>query len=378
MGTLRSLLGAALVVTAAPFAFADDGDVRVIVGFKGDADSGVLAKHGVVNAQLHAKFAVAKMSATKAVELRSDPSVAYVEEDGIAEASGKKRPAPAPTQPSQPAQVTPAGITKVWGGSQPSATGAGVKVAVIDTGIDLYHPDLTGRVAGSVTYVSGTTSANDDNGHGTHVAGTIAASQNTIGVVGVAPSASLYAVKVLDSRGSGWNSAVATGIDWAADHGVNVANMSLGSPTNDWTLQSACDDAANRGVLLVCAAGNSGDGDPNTTEIGYPGGYSSCVAVGAIDDTDALAWFSNTGSFVDVCAPGVSVYSTYKGGTYAWMSGTSMASPHASGVAALIWGSTLSPTRATVRTALETRVRDLGPAGTDTGFGAGCVDFSVQ
>jgi subtilisin len=379
MGSVRSLIGAAFVVSAASFAFAGDGDARVVVGFKGDADQGVLAKHGVGKAHLHGKTAVAKMSAAKAAQLRADPSVSYVEEDGVAEAVGKKkRPTPAPTQPAQPSQVTPDGITKVWGGSAPATTGAGVKVAVIDTGIDYYHPDLSANVAGNVSFVSGTSSGLDDNGHGTHVAGTIASAQNTIGVVGVAPGAALYAVKVLDSRGSGWNSDVAEGIDWAADHGINVVNMSLGSSVSDWTLENACNDASNRGVLLVCAAGNSGDGNTSTIELGYPAAFATCVAVGAVDSTDALAWFSNTGSFVDVCAPGVNVYSTYKGGTYAWMSGTSMATPHAAGVAALIWGSTDSPTNASVRTALESRVRDLGPAGTDSGFGAGCVDFSVQ
>ena len=380
MSFRTNLLGTAFVVSAASFAAADDGDIRVVVGFKGDADAAVLAAHNVTagDGDVHGDFAVVTVSAKKAEKLRADPAVAYVEEDGVAEAIGKPGSGGSTSPPPQPDQTTPGGITTVWGSaSAPTTTGAGVKVAVIDTGIDYDHPDLSANVKGNTTFVSRTSTGKDDNGHGSHVAGIIAAAQNTIGVVGVAPEASLYAVKVLDKRGSGYVSDVAAGIKWAADHGMNVANMSLGASSGATTLANACSDAESRGVLLVAAAGNSGDNNTSTTELSYPAAYSSVVAVGAIDSSDNLAYFSNTGSFVEVCAPGVSIFSTYKGGTYATLSGTSMASPHAAGVAALIWASTVSPTVSSVRSALGSRVRDLGPTGKDNGFGYGCVDFAI-
>ena len=274
------------------------------------------------------------------------------------------------------AQTIPWGIQKV-GAPLSGNTGAGINVAIIDTGIDLTHPDLAANVRTGINFVRKNASANDDNGHGSHVAGTVAAVNNTIGVVGVAPGASLYPVKVLNSAGSGTWSAVAAGITWAADQGMQVANMSLGGGAST-TLQNACSYAAGKGVLLVAAAGNSGDGNTGTTETSYPAAYSTVVAVGATDSSDALASFSNTGPYLEVSAPGVSVYSTYKKGAYATLNGTSMASPHAAGMAALLWweqAQTSTPTAATVRAALDSRVRDLGPTGWDAGFGNGVVYF---
>ncbi len=341
--------------------------VRVIVGFKGASAPDVVARQGgAVQRELHRAVA-AIVPAAAVAGLRADPDVAYVEEDGVAEALGQ----PAP---SQPGQTTPWGITRV-DAPLTGPTGSGVKVAVIDTGIDLTHPDLV--VADAVDFVK--TTGNDDNGHGTHVSGTIAALNNTIGVVGVAPAASLYAVKVLDRRGSGWLSDVAAGIEWAGTNGMNVANMSLGASSGNSTLQIACADAETNGVLLVAAAGNSGDGSISTTEVSYPAAYDSVVAVGATTSSipDGLASFSNTGSYVEMSAPGVSIYSTYKGGKYATMSGTSMASPHAAGMCALIWQSLASPSVSSVRAALHVdHARDVGPTGQDNGFGWGVVDWT--
>jgi len=376
MNRFHLALGAvALTAFAAP-SFAADGDCRVIVGFKGTPSSAALTRVGAgaddVDASL--KIAVVKVKASKIAALRADADVAYVEEDAIVEADGKGgKPGPNPSPaPSPPPQQIGWGVQKVWGAAQPSATGSGIKVAVIDTGIDLTHPDLQGNIAGGATFVSLTSTPDDDNGHGSHVAGIIAALDNSIGYVGVAPGASLYAVKVLDRNGSGYVSAVAQGIDWARTSGMNVGNMSLGSSSPSTTLEDACNAAQTAGLLLVAAAGNSGDGSTATTELSYPGAYAACVGVGATDIYDHLASFSNTGSFVDVSAPGVSVPSCYKDGGYATLSGTSMASPHVAGLAALRWTPGTS-TPATVRAALIANARDTGGDGYDNGFGYGIV-----
>ena len=386
----------ALAALAAP-CLARDGDARVVVGFKGGADASVLTGNGgeVQSVLESGRAVVVNIAPSRLAALRANASVAYVEEDGIVEASDKNEDdaksgtskgsgevgatgrKPGTVTPPQPAQTMGWGVTKVWGTAAPAVTGLGVKVAIIDTGIDLTHPDLKANIAGNVTYVGGTSSGNDDNGHGSHVAGIVAAIDNTIGYVGVAPKASLYAVKVLDSRGSGYLSAVASGVDWARTRGMHIANMSLGGASSSVTLENACNNAQAAGVLLVVASGNSGDGNTATTETSYPAAYSSCVAVGATAVNDSLASFSSTGNFVELSGPGVSVPSTYKSGGYATLSGTSMASPHAAGLAALLWTPGTS-TAATVRPVLDTKVRDLGPQGRDAGFGFGVVYYPGQ
>ncbi len=344
-------------------------DVRVIVGFKGEANPDAVKGLGGANLRTlsSARAVRCEISAAAVSRLRDRSDVAYVEEDGIVTTLGK----PSSAAPSQPAQQTPWGVTKVGGAS--GSAGLAIKVAVIDTGIDLTHPDLQDNIKGSIDFTGSRSGAKDENGHGTHVAGTIGALQNSIGVVGVAPQVSLYAVRVLDRRGSGYWSDVSEGIDWCASNGMNVANMSLGASSAPTALQTSCDAAyaSGNGVLLIAAAGNSGDGNTSTTEISYPAYYASVVAVGATDSSNGLASFSNTGSYVELSGPGVSVLSTYKGSGYATLSGTSMASPHAAGVAALLWAS--GSTASSVRTSLQNKAQDLGATGKDNGYGYGLV-----
>lgn len=373
------VFAATLVVAGAVPAFAGD-DVQVIVKFKGAIDAGLVRGKGggSVVAELDARGAVvATLPAGKIAALRADPSVSYVEEDGICEALRPGKGGGGSQPPEQPAQTTPWGVAKVLAGGA-TEKGLGVKVGVIDTGIDLTHPDLAANVKGNALFVSSgkATDGDDDNGHGSHVAGTIAAIDNTIGVVGVAPQASLYAAKVLNKRGSGTWSSVAAGIDWCRSIGVNIGNMSLGGSGSNSTLQAACDQAAAAGMLLIAAAGNEGDGNTATSEISYPAYYASVVSVGATTSSDTLASFSNTNSDVEVSGPGYQVPSTTKDGGYATFSGTSMATPHAVGVAALLWGAAASPTAATVRASLTGTALDLGPSGRDTGFGYGRVRYS--
>jgi len=224
----------------------------------------------------------------------------------------------------------------IWGGA-PNATtliagqgGAGIKVAVIDTGIDCGHQDLAGGCVYGANFVNGS-QAFDDNGHGTHVGGIIAARQNGVGVVGVAPEATVYAVKVMDSTGSGSWSNVAMGIDWAVRNGMHVINMSLGATTGSQAVADAVARAEAAGVLVVASAGNSGC----CNTVGYPAAYDGVLAVAAVDSGEMLAGFSSTGPQVDIAAPGVGIRSSVPTGScslcdpsgYLWLNGTSMAAP---------------------------------------------------
>lgn len=261
--------------------------------------------------------------------------------------------------------------------------GQDIIVAVVDTGIDLDHPDLQANLVSGKSFVSGTSTADDDQGHGTHVAGIIAGVSNNGGIIGVAPNASLMPVKVLDSQGSGTLYDVADGIEWATDNGANVINLSLGSVSDSATLQAAVDYAYNQGVLLVAAGGNCGDatyilnGCSYQDQPIYPGADANVMAVASTDSSDNQSSFSNQGSYLEIAAPGSSIYSTYPSGTYATMSGTSMATPHVAGLAALIWSQNSDWTNQEVRAQIWNTAQDLGSSGWDNQFGYGRIDAAI-
>lgn len=223
-----------------------------------------------------------------------------------------------------------------------------VIIAVVDTGVDLDHPDLASKVltGNDWDFVNNDSTAQDDNGHGTHVAGiAAAATNNATGIAGMCPNCMILPVKVLNAAGSGSYSAIANGVRYAADQGAKVINLSLGGTAGDTTLKSAIDYANGKGVLVACAAGNTG----NTT-INYPAYYTSCVAVASTDSNDNRSSFSTYGSWVDTSAPGTSIYATYWNNTYATLNGTSMATPHVAGLAGLLFSQ--GRTQAAVKTRL--------------------------
>ncbi len=304
--------------------------------------------------------------------LRIDPDITvYALDQPVVPAAKPPKP-PKPTPTPGPAQVVPWGVTKIgaeqaWG----SSTGADVKVAVVDTGIDLDHPDLVDNVRGGFNAINPRKQPDDDNGHGTHVAGIIAAANNGFGVVGVAPEASLYAVKVLGASGSGYLSDIIEGLGWCADNGIQAVNMSLGTSADVDSFHQAIATVAQKGVILVASAGNSG---PGFDTVSYPAKYDEVIAVAATDQNNVAAYFSSTGPAVELAAPGVNIYSTVKGGGYTSMSGTSMAAPHVSGTAALVIAAYPGREATWVRDHLRQTATDLGVAGCDNTYGCGLVN----
>lgn len=222
-------------------------------------------------------------------------------------------------------------IPSAWDIAQSNST---IKIAIVDTGVQLNHPDLVNKLLPGYDFVNRDTSPEDGNGHGTHVAGIAAAmTNNTRGVAGIAPLASILPVRVLDNNGSGLLSDIANGIIYAVNQGAQVINLSLGGAQGATTLQNAIDYAWSRGAVIVAAAGNNGVSTPT-----YPANYSNVIAVASTDSADRKSSFSNYGRWVEVAAPGSNILSTYTGSYYAYLDGTSMASPQVAGLAALLAG----------------------------------------
>ncbi len=309
--------------------------------------------------------------------VKSDARVLFISEDKIINSF---------------AQTTPTGINRINASSSASTNkGTGIGVAVIDTGINLSHPDLQANIVANYSCIRGKKNGNDDNGHGSHVAGTIAALNNSTGVVGVAPEAKLIAIKVLNSAGSGSWSSVICGIDWATanatKYNIKVANMSLGGGgNNDNNCGNSNNDALHKaickstaaGITYIAAAGNSNT-DASTQ---VPASYDDTViTVSALVDSDGLPYglgpltsygaddtfanFSNYGNVVDLGAPGVSIYSTWKNGGYNILSGTSMAAPHVAGAAALYINSHPESNWLQVRDGLTAAAETLNAGHTD-------------
>jgi aqualysin 1 len=360
--TLLALLFAALVAVL-PISTQASGApaaARYIVVLKNAVDSRAVAnlhsaRYGasvdnVWSVALHGYSAV--IPNDRVAALRADQNVSYVVPDGVATAT---------------AQVLPWGIDKIDADLSSTLAGNGsgaitnVDAYVIDTGIDTSHPDL--NVVEFRSFTGGPKT--DCNGHGSHVAGTIGAKDDANGVVGVAPGIRLHAIKVLGCSGSGSWSSVINGINYVASTTTRpaVANMSLGGSQNS-AVDDAVKGAVSRGVFFAVAAGNDG-GNACGHSPAAAGTSAGVATVAATDSSDLEASWSNYGSCVDLWAPGVSIYSTYKSGGYATLSGTSMATPHVAGGAALYLSTHTTATPSSVETALKNAAVSTGTSSKD-------------
>ncbi|MDR3596118.1 S8 family serine peptidase [Clostridium sp.] len=362
---LTLLLTMSYTLTAFASTPLQSGTKRYIIKFKtttNDKNQIVAKYNGNFKHQFkHFNAATAEMTAQSLENLKKDPNIDYVEEDNLVKVSSTS--------------LTNWGVNDInaptsW---QSGLTGKGVKIAIVDTGAGP-HSDL--NISGGTNVITGSTtnSYSDDNGHGTHVAGIIDGQGVNGGIKGVAPDASVYAVKALDSTGSGYTSDIIAGIDWAIENKMDIVSLSLGSSQSSTALQNAVDMAYNSGILVVAAAGNDGNSTGTGTNIEYPANYPSVIAVGAVDSTNTRAYFSSTGSKLEVSAPGVNILSTYLNGSYQQMSGTSMATPFVAGDLALLKQKYPSYTNVQLRQLLDNNVVDLGSTGRDSLYGYGLIE----
>lgn len=355
-------------------------DKNVIIGFKnksvGSNEDNIIRGHGgVAKKNFHLIPVIsASINESKISELKNDPNVAYVVDDIIYNAT----------------DIYTDEYNSSWGvqhiGSElvhnQGITGTGAKVAILDTGIDYTHIDLKDNYKGGYNFAYNNADPMDDSGgspsvpsHGTHKAGIVGAEKNGIGAVGVAPTTSLYAVKVLNGGGMGSESWIISGLQWSVDNKMNIVSMSFGTSAYSQALQDAVDAVYNSGILLVAAAGNTGG------FVEYPAAYDSVIAVSATDSSDQLASFSSNGPKIELAAPGVGIYSTIVGGGYDYRDGTSSAAPHVAGVAALIYSTDFSDVNGDgvknnidVRLILQNTAKDIGIPGRDNLYGYGLVD----
>jgi subtilisin family serine protease len=338
--------------------------VKFKAGHKGVIKQAMERDGGQINYEFDELNTIAVSLPANAIEgLRHNPNVALIEEDAPRYLTG---------------QVVPYGIDDVqardvWdsdhdGQLDPSApTGAGRKICVIDSGVYAGHEDFVG-----VNFAGGYPSSwnTDSCGHGTHVVGTIVAMNNGAGVVGVSPGAvSLYIVKVFGSNCSWtYSSTLIDAANRCRDAGANIINMSLAGSSYSATEDTAFRNLYNSGILLVAAADNGGG-----TAYAYPASYDSVISVAAVNQNNVVASFSQQNDKVELAAPGVTVYSTWNNGGYVYMSGTSMATPHVSAAAAVVWSSDRTKTNAEIRSVLQETALDLGTPGRDNAYGYGLV-----
>jgi len=309
----------------------------------------------------------AHLSEQAADALSQNPHVRFVEPDHPVFAQDQK---------------VPWGIDRVFGDEEYNfptwkiSTGAGIGVAILDTGIDEEHEDLNVAEIG-ITTIDDTHWGHDVNGHGTHVAGSVAALDNNVGVVGVAPAVLLYAVKVLNEDGVGAVSTTVAGIEWAVEQNIPIINMSLGNRNYSELMHKACDAAYAAGHLVVSSAGNEGNPGGGGDNVTYPASFESVIAVANSDSDDNRSRLSSTGSAVELIAPGSSILSTLPENNYGHKGGTSMASPHVAGAAALAWAVNPDLTNVQIREILQNTAEDLGLRSNHQGYGLVRADLAV-
>lgn len=363
-----------LIASQTPVTAADTSHKKVIILFEDTINYSLIERvKGIIHFQYDSIPAVSmSVSSEQLPILQGDPSVISVQEDQSVQLES---------------QITNWGNISIKSeeSRKKGYTGKDVKIAIIDTGVDTDHPDLE-ITDGKCFLASCPNSFHDDNGHGTHVAGIIGAQNNSIGVVGVVPDATIYALKVLDHEGIGDTSTVIAGIDWAIKHDIDIINLSLSTTESDFALKAILNKAYNEGILIVSAAGNSGTelGKENTVE--YPAKYDSVIAVAALNSASKRISTSATGAEIEVAAPGENIFSTFpreldgdgqKDG-YSWLTGTSMAAPFVVGILAQYKQQYPNKTNIELRKMLTDHALDLGNPGRDTWYGYGIVQANTN
>ncbi|NEU30376.1 S8 family serine peptidase [bacterium LRH843] len=335
---------------------------RYIIGFNEEIRDEVIKPYSErIYQWLEDIHAVAiELSPKEANQLRTNESISYIEKDEPVHVTGQ----------TVDWGVESIGAPSVW---QNGLTGKGVKIAVLDTGVSSSHLDLS--VEKGKSFVRYTDSYEDDNGHGTHVAGILAARNNDIGMIGVAHEATIYVAKVLDEKGDGYTSDVVKAIEWSLQQGAELINVSMGGNSPSAALEAALTHAYHQGALIVAAAGNVGtvSGAGNTVE--YPAAYESVIAVAAVDQYNKRASFSATGPAVEVAAPGVGITSTYLHNRYASVSGTSMAAPHVTGHLALLKQAYPEASNEELRKLLHKQTNHVGEKGRNPLYGFGVIQL---
>jgi subtilisin len=344
-------------LTKAPSPPIDKAEVLIGINSTAAADAIMSAGGEILTRYEHFPVVYAWVPKTSLVLLEKNPGIAYVEPN---------------IEYEHLVQTLDWGVDRIdaeYVADSSSYTGAGIDVAIIDSGGDQDHPDLTW--AGGRNFYGYNINAWDDRyGHGTHVAGIISADNNTIGVVGVAPSADVWALRVGNS--SLYLNAILSALSWCIDtqsdgdpdNDIKIISMSWGSTSNSTSIASALQTCYNDGMLLVAAAGNTG-----TQTVLYPAALSYVMAISASTSSDLKASFSSYGSAIELIAPGAYIYSTYRYGGYATMSGTSMACPMVSGTAALAWEANPTYTNAQIRSLLQNTAEDIGLSSYYMGYG---------
>lgn len=373
MRSIRLSIAALALLFVPLIAIAQESSPReYLIGFHHPAAAGekertLHKQHKLKRAMMRLPVLSVVLDEAEAETLRRDPRVAYVAENLWVQAIDP---------------IAGAEYDTAWGVSHIGARqaheanfqGQDVRVAVLDTGIDYRHPDLSLRYAGGYDFVFDDNDPMDDSSsqHGTHAAGIIGAKLNGEGVVGVAPQARIYGIKVLDGAGFGTLEWLVEGIDWAIANEMHIVNLSLAFDVDSPAVRDACDRAWAAGILLVASSGNTGG-----RAALYPAAYESVIAVNATDKDDLFGAFSAMDTRVELAAPGMSIVSTARSNQYISLSGTSQAAPHVAGAAALLLAANSTWTNEQIRLRLQQSAVDLGAPGRDSYFGFGRVDAAA-
>lgn len=366
-----------VMLTIASFAYLPPQSTVIVSFTKGSYDPGLIGAAGgsIIREYENIGMVHASLPPSALAYLAQNPIVEFIESDGRFEI----------------AQASTSEYSESWAlvdiGAEPAHsldyTGRGIKIALLDTGIDYNHPELAPNYKGGYDFINNDDDPMDDNGHGTHVAGILAAARDGKGIVGIAPEAEIYAIKVSDKKGSGSFSSLAKGIDWAIENNMDIVTMSITGNGGSRALAKAVQTAYDEyGLVMVAAVGN-GKG-----EVLYPAAYEQVIGVGSVTKENKLSSFSRTGSEVELVAPGSGIRSTAIGGGYRLSSGTSMATPLVTGSIALLLGSDEKAwsdtglvngdgewTNDELRKVLRDTAKDLGEEGKDDSFGYGLLNL---